>query len=166
VIHKWATKSAPGQGRSLTKKSQFCTLIPPPILELKIGEVHRIPRKYVGYLTSIVTLNLNYLKSGNSKKQNFPQDHAKEMIFVGKTGLGGISKPNSIPLLRSWELNRTLYIGNDALTVFSGSIEGVYFCEFSLLIYLSAKSPIFAVKSLLPTHFLSLTCDILLLYNK
>jgi len=121
----------PGKSDLSPKRANFA-LIPPPILELKIGEVHRIPRKYVGYLASIVTLILNYLKSGNSKKQNSPQDHAKDMIFVGKTGLGGISKPNSIPLLRSWELNRSLYIGNDALTVFSGSIEGVYFCEFSL----------------------------------
>ena len=33
------------QERSLTKNSQFCTLIPPPVLELKIGEVHENSQK-------------------------------------------------------------------------------------------------------------------------
>ena len=75
------------------------------------------------------------------------------MVLVGKLCLGGISKFNCIPLLRSWELNRYLYTENDALIAFSGSMKSLYFCELSLVEYLSVKSAIFAVKSLLPTHF-------------
>ena len=51
-----------------------------------------------------------------------------------------------------------VYIENDALIPLSGSIESLYFCEFSLVEYLSGKSAVFAVKSFLPTHFLSPTC--------
>lgn len=99
----------------------------------------------------------------NNKKQNFLQNHDKTIVFGGKivSYLGGISKFNCIRLLRSWELNRNLYIlvGNDALAIFSGSVESLYFCEFSLVGYLCVKSAIFAVKLLLPTHVLSPTCN-------
>jgi len=36
-----------GQERFYTKNGQFHTLIPPPIHELKIGQVHRMLREYV-----------------------------------------------------------------------------------------------------------------------
>lgn len=52
-----------------------------------------------------------------------------------------------------WELSGHLYREND-LTVTSGSMDSLYFCEFSLVQYLDGTFAIFAIKSLVPLLFL------------
>jgi len=90
-------------------------------------------RKYVDYLTYTITLNEFKLSERVvAINKTFLKITPRPWFLVGKLCLGGISKFNYIPLLRSWELNRNLYIKNDARIVSSGSVQILYFCQFSL----------------------------------
>lgn len=76
-------KSECTQNDIYTKNGHFRSPIPAAILQLKIGQLRRAPRKDADYLTSVIILNkFNFLKGSGNSRQN--PDKVAE-VFLAKT---------------------------------------------------------------------------------